>query len=556
MKSREIIIEEINKYTENKFNFNLKSATLDEGADFCVVEIYYKDGTLLNQDLKSKLCAIMLEFLPKKFHYEFNFIKNFVDDERIFNGITEFLQKNYPSLAFKVGEIKINGFEIECEILIDKLSFDYARSKNIGSVIQKEFEQNFDDYKIKIKLTNGEIETIDLDKELIENYKEEEIDESKFRIIELSNIVPIVSDKIVSPARYIVDQNSPAENVTICGKIKNIKKIIITRKPKQKDESENETLEEEQNVKNTEDSEGISAENEIDEEKLKQPKYERKLYKLLIEDITDSIICSYLSNKETQAKMENLCEGDMVALSGNIEKDSFTGDFVLKVNSIAYCSVPEDLKEFIVYKKEKPFYQFIKPEPMVIYEQNDLLSYAVEKQVPKFLQNKTFVCYDLETTGLHYERGDKMVEIGAIKIVDGKITEKFGTFVNPEGKKIDEKASETTGIYDNMVADAPKPEQVLQDFYKFTRGAIIIGYNNIRFDNQFLLGQAKACHFNFDNETDDVYIYAQKYIKGAKNYKLGTIADHLGVVLDNAHSAIYDALATAQVFLKIAEMME
>ena len=92
----------------------------------------------------------------------------------------------------------------------------------------------------------------------------------------------------------------------------------------------------------------------------------------------------------------------------------------------------------------------------------------------------------------------------------------------------------------------------LQDFYKFTRGAIIIGYNNINFDNVILIGQGKKCRWNFDNETADVYKYATKFVSGVKNYKLGTIAAKLGVTLDNAHRAVYDALATAEIFLKIA----
>ena len=78
------------------------------------------------------------------------------------------------------------------------------------------------------------------------------------------------------------------------------------------------------------------------------------------------------------------------------------------------------------------------------------------------------------------------------------------------------------------------------------------GYNILNFDNVFLRGQGKDCRLNFDNESEDVYHYAQKYVHGVKNYKLGTIAAKLGVTLDNAHRAVYDALATAEVFLKIA----
>ena len=79
------------------------------------------------------------------------------------------------------------------------------------------------------------------------------------------------------------------------------------------------------------------------------------------------------------------------------------------------------------------------------------------------------------------------------------------------------------------------------------------GYNILNFDMRFLVGQGKTARWNFDNEAVDVYHMAQKYVHGVKNYKLGTIAAKLGVVLDNAHRAVYDAIATAEVFIKLAE---
>ena len=227
----------------------------------------------------------------------------------------------------------------------------------------------------------------------------------------------------------------------------------------------------------------------------------------------------------------------------------------MRVKQIAYCKLPETFEEYIVYKQEKPFYEFVEPEKVVLYEQNDLTSFMIEEKIPKHLQNKTYVCYDFETTGLHFEQGDKIIEIGAVKIKDGKIIEKFMTYVNPE-KPIPAESSAISGIVDSDVQDAPIDSEALQDFYKFTRGAILTGYNILNFDNVFLRGQGKACRWNFDNESEDVYHYAQKYIHGVKNYKLGTIAAKLGVTLDNAHRAVYDAMATAEVFIKLCKLME
>ena len=564
MEMKEPLIEELNKLTDNKYNFNLKSATLDEGADFCVIEIFYKDGELIDKATKEKLNSFIVNFLPSKFKYDVTFIKNFISEERIEKCISDFLKNDFSSLEFNISGVENKSGVFFIKLVIDNLSYEYALKRNIKEKIIEELKKVSDECEYNIEITNDDVYTTDEKQELIDSYKEEEIDASQFRKIDFYDTEVFVNEEVLAPASYVVDKKNPEENVVFCGKIKFIKTVIIKRKPKENpeavtDENGNDNSNDEVGLlenseENLKPNESVS--NDKPEDKNDSaPKYERKLFKWVLEDITGTMPCVFMSNKENQTKLESLKDGDVIAVHGKTEIDSFSGDVVMRVKDISLCKIPEGIKEYIVYKKEKPFYEFIEPQPMVMYEQDTLLSYNIEKTVPKFLQGKTFVCYDLETTGLHFARGDRMVEIGAIKIVDGKITEKFGTYVNPNGKKIDPKASETTGIYDEDVADAPMDYEVLQDFYKFTRNAILIGYNNINFDNVFLFGQAKECRWNFDNETEDVFKYAQKYVTGVKNYKLGTIAEKLGVTLDNAHSAIYDALATAEIFIKIAELI-
>ena len=557
MEKVEPLIEEINKLTNDEYKFMLKSATLDEAADFCVVEIFYKDGTMLEKEIKEKVESRILELVPKSFKYQINFIKNFISEERIFSDVKNIMEKNFSSVSYEIKGVKNENLKFDITMVFDVLSYEYVQKKQVNSFIELKLKTMYEDYNFNVNYSKDEVYKIDEKQELIKSYREEKIDESLFRKIDIYDLENYVNDEITGTASYIIDKVSPEEDVTICGKIKAKKSIIIKRKPKKVETDENsENLNETENENNIEDnteSDVVENENNQENDLDEQPKYERKLYKWILEDITGQINCVFMSNKENQSKLEVLNDGDIVAVHGKVENDKFSNELSFYVHDISYCKIPEDTKEYIIYKQEKPFYEFIEPEPIVIYKQNSLMDYFEETQTPKYLQDKVFVCYDLETTGLHFERGDRMVEIGAIKIVNGKIVEKFGTYVNPGNKKIDPKASETTGIYDEDVADAPKDYQVLQDFYKFTRGSILIGYNNINFDNVFLFGQAKACKWNFDNQTEDVFRLAQKYITGVKNYKLGTIAEKLGVVLDNAHSAIYDALATAEIFIKIAE---
>ncbi len=560
MENNEPLIEELNSRTQNQYKFMLKSATLDKAADFCVIEILYKDGVILTPELKQSFDEIILQILPKKYTYKINFVKNFISEERIDSETKTYLEKNFPSIYFKVKFVKLEDMTFDIGLVIDGLSYAHAKQKNLNFEIQNYFKSLYEEYEFKCSYEQGEVFVEDQKELLKSNFSEEESNMDEIRKIEISNVEPLVGEPIEDLPSYIKDKQSPQPLVVLSGKIKAFKDIVIKRKPRVK---ENEQVEEGERTSESEkgpqpeqtETKAEESNENITEEAEAQNKYERKLFKWSLEDFTGSIPCVYFSNKETQAKLLTLADDTAIVVRGKIEEDKYNGGNSLIVQDISLCTLPEKFEEKIVYKKERPFYEFVEPEKVVTYTQNDLMNFMVEKPVPEFLQNKTFVCYDFETTGLHYERGDRIIEIGAVKIENGKITERFMSYVDPE-RKIPAESSAVSGITDADVAGAPKDYQVLQDFFKFTRNAIIIGYNNINFDNVFLIGQGKKCRWDFaSNETDDVFRYAQKLVHGVKNYKLGTIAEKLGVVLDNAHRAVYDALATAEVFIKLAEMM-
>ena len=536
----EKLIELLNEKTENKYDFMLKSALFEQSADFCVIEILYKDGLILTKEIKDFLLDEIYKVLPKNIKYEITFIKNFISEERIEDEFKYFMKKNCPSISFKLKSVKLIDKLFEIDFVVDELFFEHAKQKKLSSEIQKYFKNKFSEYDFEARFEVGVVFVEDELETLKQNYREEDVDIYEKRIINVADLVPIIGEGIDEPASYIKDKTEPATGVVLCGKISNFKFRVIDTKRKKKENSEqvDEIVE-------------VQKE-EVSSDDIQKPEYEKKLFMWSLEDFTGQIKCSFMSNKENQSKVEKLDNGSVIIVRGNAENNKFSGELEVKVRDISYCSIPEGLTEYIEYRKEKPFYEFVTPEKIVTYKQNDLMSFDNEDIVPEFLKNKTYVCYDFETTGLHFEQGDKIIEIGAVKIENGKITEKFMSYVDPE-KPIPKESSAISGIVDEDVKGAPKDFEVLQDFYKFTRGTIIIGYNNINFDNVFLLGQGKKCRWNFDNETADVYKYATKFITGVKNYKLGTIAEKLGVTLDNAHRAVYDALATAEVFLKIAE---
>lgn len=526
------LIEILNEKTNNEYGFKLKSACLDDKADFCVIEILYRDGILLTRAKIEEFENIMLSELPKKYHYEFKFIKIYVTEESLKEEVEEYIRHNFPSIKFRLDEINKQDNVFKISLYIDELSFEFATNHDIKHQIEAFFAKKYEENQFNCEVFAEKIVKDDDFKTTPSSPKN--VKEDERRVIEVTDKTEFIGDIIDSDASYIKDQVGEKESVVLCGKVMGIRQIILKPKPKQSSEE-----------KPQEDKE---------EKKSKTPSG-RKLYKWTLHDFTGDIVCSFLSNKQNQPKLDSLQNETEVLVSGNLVEDKYNGGYSLNVRSINLCKLPETFVEQICYQSELPYYEFVKPEKIVTYEQNNLLDIG-QNEVPEFLIGKTFVCYDLETTGISYNNGDRMIELGAVKIENGKITENFESMVNPNGRHIDEGASATNGIFDMDVADALKDYQVLQDFYKFTRGATLIGYNNNGFDDIFLVGQGKSTRWNFDNPTMDVYKIARAQLRGLKNYKLETVAKTLGVVNEHAHRAWHDAMATAEVFIKLAKDMK
>ena len=165
----------------------------------------------------------------------------------------------------------------------------------------------------------------------------------------------------------------------------------------------------------------------------------------------------------------------------------------------------------------------------------------------------TYVVFDLETTGFSAE-ADRIIEIGAVKITDGKIVDKFSTFVNPQ-IPISFRIEKLTGITDAMVLSAPTIETVLKDFLDFCGDAVLVAHN-AEFDTSFIANKAQKQGITVNNTILDTVLLAQFVIPNLHNYKLDTLCKHLGVSLENHHRAVDDAGATADAFIKLIEMLK
>ena len=162
----------------------------------------------------------------------------------------------------------------------------------------------------------------------------------------------------------------------------------------------------------------------------------------------------------------------------------------------------------IEFKTANDNYLLIEPKEYFYEEQANF--FTIEKEPSSFLKNHEFVVFDLETTGTEVPN-DEITEIGAVKIINGRIAETFTTLVKPN-QSISELITKITGIDDELVKDAPKIEEVMPDFYKFCEGAVLVAYN-IAFDYRDLLGPSyHNGPYSTDQRTNERVLPAAKNI--------------------------------------------
>lgn len=181
-----------------------------------------------------------------------------------------------------------------------------------------------------------------------------------------------------------------------------------------------------------------------------------------------------------------------------------------------------------------------------------------ERTAPDF---DSFVCFDLETSGTYgAANGDapaEITEIGAVRVVNGEITETFSQLVNP-GRKILPRISRITGITDAMVSDQPDVETALRSFADFVGDSILVGHNIKSSDLYYIDRAAKRAGIRLENPFFDTYRFARtlKEAQGWENVKLEYLSEALGIDQPAAHRAWCDAQANAVLYGKLKALAQ
>ena len=181
----------------------------------------------------------------------------------------------------------------------------------------------------------------------------------------------------------------------------------------------------------------------------------------------------------------------------------------------------------------------------------DDLKDIVENSKNQSLQD-TYVVFDIETTGFS-PLVNKIIEIGAVKVEKGNITERFSTFVNPE-VPIPFHIENLTGIKDDMVITAPVIAEVMPEFLAFCDGAVMVAHN-ADFDMSFIKYNCDRLSIPYDFTIADTVAMARMLLPNLNRFKLDTVARALNISLENHHRAVDDAACTAEIFEKFVKML-
>ena len=198
--------------------------------------------------------------------------------------------------------------------------------------------------------------------------------------------------------------------------------------------------------------------------------------------------------------------------------------------------------------QQPEFYDFDLFLPRPTQESGELLDAPLE--------SLEYVVFDTETTGLHPSRGDALVSLSAVRVRRGKLltTDTFHTLINP-GIRIPPESIQFHGITDALVADAPDAGQALQQFTEYVGDAVLVAHN-AAFDKKFLEIVADTFQLpQLENPILDTLFLSYGIHKEFEGHNLDALAERLGIEVQGRHTSMGDALATAEIFLRLLSLL-
>lgn len=331
---------------------------------------------------------------------------------------------------------------------------------------------------------------------------------------------------------------------------------------------------------------------------------DKNIFTIDITDYTGSTTAKVFNSIKESAVIDNIKKGDTIVVQGDVEYDKYAGELVVNARSIGTAQKVKVVDN--AEKKRVELHMHTNMSQMdAVTSAGDLVNRAYQwghkavaitdhgvaqafpdamKAADKINKDEekikiiygveayfmddlvesvkgdadtgfdgTFICFDIETTGLSAAR-DKITEIGAVKVENGVITDTFSTFANPE-MPIPQKITQLTGITDDMVKDAPSQSEAVGAFLEFAGDNVLVAHN-APFDTSFI---AKACEDmgrEYNYTSIDTVAISRAILTDIKNCKLDTVAKFLRLGDFNHHRATDDAEMLARIFINFCQRLK
>ena len=164
----------------------------------------------------------------------------------------------------------------------------------------------------------------------------------------------------------------------------------------------------------------------------------------------------------------------------------------------------------------------------------------------------TVIVLDFETTGFSPDYGDRAIEIGAVRIENGEVVDRFQALMNP-GRRINRYIEHYTGITNGMLKDAPPCKEVMHDFADFIKGYNLVAHN-ASFDKRFLDAELGKISRNYSGQFACSMLMSRRIYQKAPNHKLGTLVEYANIPVDGAfHRALFDSEMTTKLWLAMLD---
>lgn len=512
------ITKELNKYFSNKYDFLKLLEVVYDKRNFCctLTFLYPETKSEIDEQSRSEIFEFLKKFLALDSKLEVKYKKSFLDDSLVQTAVMEYFKTHNKSIFTNLTKDDIlvkRDASITVILSLPEMFNEYIKTNQIQQKLKDYLEHRF----IAEFFVNLIVENTKIDNDLLQMRRLNVPTPvaKKIKRYEVFESAVLLGREIPTFPELIREQKSEKQSVILAGKISNINKKEFKSKRAKATKSD---------VMN-------------------------HYYTFELNDATGTILCIYFSSISNEVKLDKLFNDMSYLFQGDIRQNQF-GKFTYFIRYINTCRFDENLSKQQLQHEEhikvelKDEYQFVYPKTYYNPEQSKLFDIEYYND---FIMDNTFVVFDVETTGLDASNCE-IIEVGACKVEKGVITKIFQSLVKPK-RSIPEMITKITSIDNFMVKDSPPIEQVLVDFALFAKDCVLSGYN-VGFDMGFIKNAGKEIGIVFENRVEDVMIFArEKMVIG--NYTLKNVANHLNVSLNNAHRALNDALATANVLLKL-----